>query len=113
MEDCSAISFLKISFFKFGLKSFNFIFHTEVWLTYNVVLVSGIQKNWFDYKYILFQVPFCTGYYKILSIVTLCSHFKSPFRDNYLLTLKKDYNIAIMSMFLSWNKCVCILMCID
>ena len=88
-----------LHFLKFVLKSFNFIFHTEVWLIYNVVLVSGIQKNWFDYKYILFQILFPTDYYKILTIVPLCSHFKSPFRD-YLLTLKKDYNMPI-SIFLS------------
>ena len=62
------------------------------------MLVSGIQKNWFDYKYILFQILFPTDYYKILTIVPLCSHFKSPFRD-YLLTLKKKIIICLLAYF--------------
>ena len=69
----SKVSFLKMFFFNYlGKKGREeqafFVFIIEVYLMYNVLLVSSTE-NWFRYIYIYFRFFSIAGYYKILSIV--------------------------------------------
>ena len=77
LEKLSPKSVLGYSFFFFLFKGYQeHLFKTEVQLTYNTVLVSGVQQNVLvtyiythTHTHTYFQLFSTIGYYKILTIV--------------------------------------------